>query len=73
MTQSLKLMVTALVLASGTILTYAQPGRAQAQTPETRSQEARPAATETPREEWSVTERSVVPVLALYGMVCPPT
>ncbi len=57
MTQSLKLMVTALVLASGTILTYAQPGRAQA--PETRSQEARPAATETPREEWSVTERSI--------------
>ena len=55
MTQTLKLMLTGLILISATIC--AQPGRAQTQAP---SQEVRPAAaTDTPREEWSVTERSI--------------
>ncbi|MBS1810865.1 MAG: peptidase S10 [Acidobacteria bacterium] len=55
MTQSLKLMVAGLLLISATI--GAQPARPQAQP---QGQEARPAAaTDTPREEWSYTDRSI--------------
>jgi carboxypeptidase C (cathepsin A) len=37
----------------------AQPGRQQTQAQEGGSREARPAQTETPREEWSVTEHTI--------------
>lgn len=56
MTQSLKLIVVGLLLLGG--ITFAQPGRPQTQAA---PQEARPAATatDTPKEEWSYTERSI--------------
>lgn len=54
MSQSLKLTVAGLVLIAGTI--FAQPGRPQTQAP---AQSAPAASTDTPKEEWSHTERSI--------------
>lgn len=59
MTNSLKLMVAALLFTLCLPVTRAQQGRQQTQAPEGRSQEARPTPTETPREEWSVTEHTI--------------
>ena len=63
MTNSLKIMFAALLLTCATTLfvqpTYAQQGRQQTQAPEGRPQEVRPTPTETPREEWSVTDHTI--------------
>lgn len=63
MTRSIKPMVAVLLLTCGLSLfaqpAQAQPGRQQGAAPEGRSQEARPTPTETPKEEWSVTEHSI--------------
>lgn len=63
MTRFLKPLAAAFLLTCSLSLlatpAQAQPGRQQAQAPEGRTQEGRPTPTETPREEWSVTERSI--------------
>jgi carboxypeptidase C (cathepsin A) len=71
MTNSLKLTAKALLLAWGaSAVLYAQPGRAQTQSQDDRSREARPAQddrsrearpapAEPPREEWSVTDHTI--------------
>ncbi len=68
MRNSLKLMLITLMIAgAGGALSVRpafaqmdpQQGRPQTQTPEGRSQEARPTPTETPKEEWSVTDHTI--------------
>jgi len=69
MRKSLKLMLITLVIAGvgGSALSVRpafaqidpQQARPQTQAPEGRSQEARPTPTDTPKEEWSVTEHTI--------------